>query len=150
MTTCRVILCVACVVLAACGTEVTYTSLRSAPTPMKPKSGEQVEVFMSQKPERAFVEVGMVESQQRNAGIGADDTSEILAKMRDEAGQQGCDGLILMGSNDAVIGSGYGGPGYGGGMSVNTKKGYRASCIVFTGAASPSVAPQSPPPNAAH
>jgi hypothetical protein len=46
--------------------------------------------------------------------------------MREEAGRQGCEGLVVNGSNDAVIVGGGGGT-----VSGGTLKGYRATCIVY-------------------
>jgi hypothetical protein len=51
----------------------------------------------------------------------------------------------LQGANDATVVSGSSGPG-GGTVSSRTLKGYRASCIVYTGDAAPSAPSSAPPP----
>jgi hypothetical protein len=121
----------------ACGTSIQYSPMNNPPHAMQPRPPEAVQVFMESRPKEDFVEVGLFEAQARASGLAADDRAEVLAKMRERAGEMGCDGLIIAGSDDKV--EGYVSHGEG---STTTYPGYRASCIVFTGAP----APAAPPP----
>lgn len=49
---------------------------------------------------------------------------------REEAARRGCDGLVLLGSNDGVQLHGNSGK-YGGGTYGRTLKGYRGTCVVW-------------------
>ena len=95
----------------------------------------QVEVFSQKAPERPFVEVYMIESQQQS-GWSLDGQSEIVAAMREKAGRLGCDGLLLTGSNDATRVT-----GGNGSVSSHTLKGYRGVCIVYRDAPDTAVTP---------
>src|SRR5688500_13685642 len=79
-----------------------YVPMKPAPRPMAPRAGEQVEVFMADAPTRPFVEVGMVEVQEERGDYSS---GELIAALRSRAGEAGCDGLILLGDNDEVVGS---------------------------------------------
>jgi hypothetical protein len=91
---------------AACGTgtalKLNYIETREPPRNLSLRAPEQVELFMAGKPNRPFVEVGMIESQQESH-----DAQELVAKMRRFAGERGCDALVILGDNDAteVIGT---------------------------------------------
>jgi hypothetical protein len=111
--------------LVACGTSMQYVPLNPAPHAMTPRAGDAVEVFMGRQPERAFVEVGTLESQQ-SSEFSTDDKSAIIAKMRQDAGKRGCDGLMFVGSNDATVVT-----GDHGNVDSATLAGYRATCIVY-------------------
>jgi hypothetical protein len=115
--------------LAGCGTSVEFTRLRSAPPAKSPRGPAQIEIFMARQPERRFIEVGLLEAR-RESVYSPDETPEIIEAMRIEAAAHGCDGLIIVGSSDKVVGSGWAGPTSGGAF-VTTLKGFRASCIVF-------------------
>ena len=112
--------------VVGCGTSVSYTQLNSPPHALSPRSPESVKLYLSAPPTEPFVEIGMIESQQQS-GYSLDDTQAIYDKMREEAGHRGCDGLVVVGTNNATQ------------ISVSrtmvnstTLKGYRASCIAFT------------------
>ncbi len=110
---------------AACGTKVDYSPTNTPPRPMVARAPEQVEVFNASKPTKAFVEVAVLEAQQSSV-YSVDNTNAIMTKLRKEAGDRGCDALIVNGQNNAVVGSTYDGNG-----STDTLKGYRATCVVY-------------------
>jgi len=114
--------------LAGCGTTIEFVPLNSPPHPLAMKAPEAVELFTTATPSKPYVEVGTIESRQQ--AYSGDDTATIYAKMRAEAGMRGCDGLVIIGSNDAtlVTGSTYNGSGS---VSSRTLKGYRATCIAY-------------------
>ena len=109
----------------ACGTTTSFTPTNTSPKPMAARSPDSVEVYQSSKPDKPFVEVGMIEAQQ-SSEFSTDDTSAVIAALRTEAAQRGCDGIIITGSNDAVVGSVSDGEGY-----TDTLKGYRAACFMY-------------------
>jgi hypothetical protein len=103
------------VALAGCGdtTIVQYVPLNPPPHSIKVRDPATVRMFTS-RPGRPFVDVGEIQS--RPGLPSADGTPEIYAKMRQKAGELGCDGLVLLGVQ-----------GSGAGL-------FRASCIVFSDA----------------
>lgn len=115
--------------LGACGTTVHYAATNASPRSLASRPSQTVEVFTATMPERPFVEVGLLEAQQSSA-VSFDDQPAVLAKLREEAGRIGCDGLVLLGANDSVVGG-------GGKQSSHTAtlKGYRATCVVYRDAA---------------
>jgi hypothetical protein len=136
--------------LGACGTSMQYVPLNAPPHPMTPRSPDSVEVFMGKQPDRQYVEVGTLESQQ-SSEFSTDDKAAIIGKMRADAAQRGCDGLLFVGTNDQTVVS-----GNNGNVNTATLAGYRATCIVYNGAppptgpmpaATPAAAPGAPPPN---
>ncbi len=83
-------------------------------------------MYTASRPERPFVEVGLIEAQQNT--IYGDGAVTVLEKLRAHAAEQGCDAIIVTGSNDAVVG---GGGGNAAGSWIATLHGYRASCIMY-------------------
>jgi hypothetical protein len=123
-----------------CGTALNYVRTGRPPHPLHVREPGQVDVFMTSKPSRPFVELGIIESQQEEHSL--DSEQDVMLQMREYAGQLGCDGLVIFAGNDATYVSG----GLGTTTS-RTLKGYRGSCIVYTRAAPATVAP--PPLTAA-
>jgi hypothetical protein len=111
--------------LVGCGTRVDYTPLRAPTCAMTPHAPEQVEVFLTQKPSRPYVEVGLLEARQEST-MSLDGQSGIIAELREEAAELGCDGLIVTGDADAVTGHADDHGGF-----VTELKGYRAVCIAW-------------------
>jgi hypothetical protein len=113
-------------VLLACGTRVTYTQLNTPPAQMVPRHAAGVQVFTTGAP------------------YSQDRQPQILDKLRQRAAEVGCDGIILLGSNDSVVGSVSGGMGW-----TTTLAGYRATCIMFyqpwSGGQPQPTYPQQPP-----
>lgn len=121
-----------------CGTSLNYIPTAERPHTLHVHQPEQVEIFMTGKPDRPFVEIGLIESLQEEHS--QDDSRAIIAKMRAFAGQRGCDGLVIFSGNDSVVGA-------GGHSSVNTLKGYRGSCLVYV-SGPPTAAAARPAPGA--
>ena len=132
--------------LTGCGTSISYMPTNPPPRPLAARPFVTVEVFTASKPARPFVEIGLIEAQQESA-CSRDAPAEVLIKLREEAARVGCDGIILLGANDSVVGqSGM----HGNGGYTATLKGYRAACFCYrdpapAGAQSP---PPPPPPPA--
>lgn len=131
-----------------CGTALNYIPTTDPPRPLYVKSADKVDIFMTKAPSRPFIEIGMIESQQQSASL--DDERQVVAKMRHFAGERGCDALVIFSGNDATVTSG--GKDY---TTSTTLKGYRGSCLVYTGAepnaaaAAPAAASTEAPPMAA-
>lgn len=116
--------------LAGCGVNAEYVQTARSPHPMRPKaSAGDVQVWFGQKPERQFVEVGLIEVQQEKMNDAS--AEELVSMMREVAGEKGCDGIVMTGANDGVASTGLSSGGAGS-VEVHTLKGYRATCIVFT------------------
>jgi len=103
---------------------------------------------MAERPARPFVEVGLVEVQEKRGNYSA---SELMEALRSRAGEAGCDGVIFLGDNDAVASStstrvntttapAMTGTGSTTTSTANTStqtgtlNGYRGSCIVYSDA----------------
>jgi hypothetical protein len=136
-----------------CGTRVSFTPTNAAPRAMKPRNADSVQIFTTQTPSRPYVEVGVIEAQQASAFSTADET-QVVAKLRESAAQQGCDALIITGSADKVVGSNYTSDGNTT-STVTTLRGFRGTCILFDDAGkapaangSLTAAPPSAPPAA--
>lgn len=128
--------------LSGCGTAISFVPTNTAPRPMHPRAPQEVAVF-STLPPRPYMEVALLEARQES-GYSLDSNEDVIAKLRAAAAQHGCDGLLMTGSADSVVGSSNHGTG-----SVSTLKGYKASCLVWTtDPAGPPVpvAVQPPPP----
>src|ERR1043165_112697 len=115
--------------LAGCGIGVEYVPLTPPPPAMPPRVASQVEMFTGSRPKRPFVEVGSIEVQQEKYNSAS--AEEIVGALREEAGARGCDGLLILGANDATDVSGSATQS-GGWVSSKTLKGYRGTCIVYT------------------
>jgi len=117
------------VLAAGCGVSLNYVPLNKPPRPMSARPPESVHVYTASRPERPHLEVGMIEAQQESAYSHAP-PAQIVAQMRSAAGQLGCDGLVLTGGNDAVVGGGSVTNGIGSAWA-RTLKGYRGTCIIY-------------------
>jgi hypothetical protein len=111
--------------LAGCGTKVEYVKTKAPPHALAERPSSEVEVFMTGIPDKPFVEIGFIETQQSSA-YSLDNSEAIFGKLREEAGRQGCDAVILLGDNDATEMHFAGGVG-----GASTLKGYRAACAVY-------------------
>jgi hypothetical protein len=120
-----------------CGTSLSYIPTRDRPGPLYMRKPEQVEIFMTSKPDRPFVELGMIESQQHE--LSGDSAQDVVEKMRAFAGEHGCDALVIFAGNDTVSDP-------GGDLPSTSLKGYRGSCLVYVAGRPPA---GSPPPPAA-
>jgi hypothetical protein len=123
-------------VLGSCsGTTIQFARTNQPPHALQPRAPETVEVFHAGPPQRAYVEIGVFEGQQMSE-YSFDTRADIARDLQAAAAQTGCDALVFVGTNDSISG--------GGEYSVNTRKGYRAVCIVYTAPAAP-VATTAPP-----
>jgi len=102
-----------------------YIPTNPRPHTLYVKQPEDVAIFMTGRPDRPFVEVGMIEAQQDLRG--REDARTVVAKMREFAGKRGCDALAIFSSNDGIWDP-------GGKLAATNVKGYRGSCIVYVDA----------------
>jgi hypothetical protein len=133
--------CVAAAVLGCAGTAITTHPLNPAPGAMLARDPATVEVFTTGVPKRPFIEVALIEARE-----GADE-AKLFPDMRARAGAMGCDGLVVIGSNDSVVGmttgSVAGSVNFTASGFTETVHGYRAACIVWKADAEPG-APSAP------
>lgn len=119
--------------------------LNSAPHPLKPREPAAVEIFTTGPPTRPFVEVALIEA--RQAGF---DEAPVFGELRSRAGAIGCEGLVLLRSNDSVVGSIVSSLPSAEGSFISgyteTLHGYRATCIAWKDdGAAPAAAPPKGP-----
>jgi hypothetical protein len=126
------------------GASLEYIPKQEASGPVRARPADQVDVFTSGAPKRAYTEVGVIASQQEPGSN--DRPADLIAKMRAFAGEHGCDGLMDFTSNDSVSETML---QPGGASRVYTLSGYRASCIVYAAGSAPSVQAAAPAPAAA-
>ena len=119
-------------VATGCGTHVAFLPTNSPPHALAAKDPDSVQIFTTSRPDRSFVEVGIVESQQESMYSTASE-QDVFRELRAEGARHGCDGLVLLGSMDRV---GASVNQYGG--AAKTLRGYRATCIVWSENAGPS------------
>ncbi len=108
--------------LVACGTHVSLTPL-NASVPKAPRSAASVEVFFARQPVQAYTEVALLEAQGQNE-------SKVFQTLRQAAADAGCDGLIVQPTREPGGVAVFGAHGFFG-AQVYSRKGFRASCIMF-------------------
>lgn len=99
-----------------------YVPINERPHTLYVKRPDQVEIYMAGKPDRPFVEIGMIEVQE---DWQSPNSRDVVTKMREFAGQRGCDALAIFSGNDSMYDP-------GGKASATAVHGYRGSCIVYT------------------
>jgi hypothetical protein len=100
------------VLLAGCAANFSYRPLEKAPHATAPRAPAAVELFTSGAPSRPFVEVGLFKGEYL-LGPGYTtwtDDPDLLRRVRKQAGERGCDGLLVAGGDT---------------------NGVRATCVVF-------------------
>jgi hypothetical protein len=123
---------------AGCGISTSATFLRAPPRAMAPRSPDSVEVFGAGPPSRPHVDLALIEAEQQSTNTPGD-TPELIAKLRQKAGELGCDGLVLASIFSRVdtmttIVTG----------NTHDQKGISGTCIVYTEAAVAQGAPLGP------
>ena len=116
--------------LSACGTSTQFVRTNASPVAMRARAPQTVDVFTASSPQRPYVEVGIVQARQ-SSGLSTADMPDIIQALREEAADQGCDGVIITANADDVRGGEYRGTG-----GTETLQGYRGACIVYTPTAS--------------
>ena len=95
-------------VMLGCGSfSMSFTNSGVPHRPMEARTADEVQIFASGPPPRHYVEVGLLEAR----GGPSDTPGTVLAKMRNEAARQGCEGLII--------------------IPTTAPKAFRSSCILF-------------------
>ncbi len=82
---------------AAC-THVSFRETNLPPHALEARPPGSVEVFALGPPQRPFVEVGLID-----AGNGGWVKKDLLAALREAAGERGCDGLVLTGEREELV-----------------------------------------------
>ncbi len=77
---------------AGCAATLTSTQVNQPPAPMFRRSPESVELFTSGPPLRPHTDVAVLEAQ---SGLTERSTGDLIGLLREKAGAQGCDGLVV-------------------------------------------------------
>lgn len=101
-----------------CGLHHQVATLNAPPRPMQAKAPAAVHVYTSGRPGHAYHEVFLLQTDERSARAGYDE-SMILDELRRRAGALGCDALILLESTSTFTPSG------------RRRSGLRATCAVY-------------------
>jgi hypothetical protein len=80
--------------LAGCGTTVTAHMINQPPHAMRPRPAQEVQLFTSAPPARPYVDVAYLEAEQQS-DMSFDDTQQFFTKLRERAGQMGCDAVVI-------------------------------------------------------
>ena len=107
--------------LTGCGTSLRVTELNSTDAYLPARSPQSVDVFTSGIPDRPYIELFLISARQQSEFSG-DEVPEIIQKMREKAAEEGCDALIITGTNDEVEGDGF---------YVSTLQGFHGVCAVY-------------------
>jgi hypothetical protein len=87
---------------------------------MRPRPAAEVAVFPTGVPGRPYVEVAYLE-----VDAQTNDPEMLIDQLRQEAGDRGCDGVVLLEGNSATA------SGAWTTIRSTKRKGYRALCVVF-------------------
>jgi hypothetical protein len=117
--------------LAACGTTVQFAPTNPSPRALSPRPPETVQIYTTGTPDEPYAEVGILQARQAST-VSFDEFPDVIAEMREEAAQIGCDGVIITSRADATTGSTFGnGNGIYG--ETETLEGVMGTCIVYVG-----------------
>jgi hypothetical protein len=93
----------ACAAFAGCGVTIAETPLHPPPRPMTARAADRVDLFAGDgPPARPYVEVSEL-SEDPQTAFG-DQPYSMVTKMREQAGELGCDGLVVTGVRQEAIG----------------------------------------------
>lgn len=81
--------------VGGCGTTVTFTRIGYTYSAPKQSPGD-VDVYLSEPPQRRHRDVGLLEAEQQS-DMSLDDTRAMLGKLREEAARYGCDAIFVKG-----------------------------------------------------
>jgi hypothetical protein len=112
---------------AGCGVTTGFTPTNVPPHAMQARSTDSVALFTSSAPTRPFVEVGLLSSAHASQYSTSGDEEVILA-LRTKAAEVGCDGVVMQAETGYVSGQ----VSSMGQITTDTKKRYRAACIVYS------------------
>lgn len=110
---------------AGCGTSIRATTINPSPRVLQPRPPETVQIFTSGPPHRPYVDIAYLEAEQSSA-YSSDNTPEFLTKLRVQAADMGCDGVVVGGvthASDEIASIT---------ADINaSRKGITATCIVY-------------------
>lgn len=107
----------ASLLFSGCAASVTATPVNAPPSRMVPRSPDQVEVFTAGPPGRGHVDIAILEAE---PGLSERSTADLVARMRENAAANGCDGLVVTGIDTQTFRHG------------DEKKTVTGTCIVWT------------------
>jgi hypothetical protein len=99
----KLLVAMACAALAGCGVTIAETPLNPSPRPMTARTPDSVDLFSGDgRPPRPYVEVSEL-SEDPQTAFG-DQAYSMVTKMREHAGELGCDGLVVTDVRQEAIG----------------------------------------------
>ena len=113
-------------VCIGCGTTVRFAATNPPTKRMLPRPVHTVDVYATSKPQRPYQEVGVIQARQSSA-YSLHKMPDIIAKMRKKAAKIGCDGVLLAGANNTVVGGGNEKSSW-----TSSLEGFWGSCIMYT------------------
>lgn len=121
------LLLVGLLMFSGCATQATFTPLgNAAPTAPMGKSPDEVQLFLAERPQRSFRELGLLTF---NAGRGWTSEAEAFQAFRSKAAEIGADAVILLDARTEIE-TNY--RGFYRESDVDSFTVYRGSAIVFT------------------
>jgi hypothetical protein len=103
--------------LVGCGSGATFTPVANPPHDLSSKSANDVEVYRS-PPTRPYTEIGRL-SVEKESQFVSDNDPRMLDQMREEAGDQGCDAIVIESERRTID------------VRESSFSGPNASCIVW-------------------
>jgi hypothetical protein len=84
---------------AGCGTTATATYLTDEPMSAPPRAARSVRIFASGPPARPHEDIALIHVDQTR-GLNEQGTEVMLDRLKQQAGEMGCDGVVLQGFRD--------------------------------------------------
>jgi hypothetical protein len=107
----------ASLLFTGCAASVTATPVNAPPGQMIRRSPAQVEIFTAGAPTRPHVDVALLEAE---PGLSERSTADLVARLRENAAANGCDGLVITGVDTQTFRHG------------DEKKTVTGTCIMWT------------------
>jgi hypothetical protein len=107
----------ASLLFAGCAASVTATPVNAPPTRMVRRAPADVEIFTAGAPTRPHPDVAILEAE---PGFSERSTADLVARMRENAAANGCDGLVITGVDTQTFRHG------------DEKKTVTGTCIVWS------------------
>lgn len=116
----RSVIVLSMLVLSSGCVSVGYVPINNRPA-RAARAPQEVEVFLTRTPDRSYRETAILEV--GDSPLSNHSRESILERLVEAAGERGCEGLVIAGTNESVNGFA---------TYVGTLKSYRAACIEFT------------------
>ncbi len=109
--------------VTGCGLAFQRIPLAASTKPLVPRSASAVDLYVSGRPTVPTRDLALLTVEEESV-YAASSEAEALARLREEAGRMGCDGLVVLGPSGGV-GSGLDG------KHARALRGFRGACIEY-------------------